>query len=294
MADFKEGFNWDIKQSPIFDANGNVISGYKEISRKGIESAADDGLIAVMKNSFNPISTEVFIESVETIAKNIGGEIAGYTDWGNGSTMGSARQVITAQIKLSDALSIGGSKIEGYLTIGTGFDGKRSFYVGHTNEYLRCSNQFGSIITDMTARLTKNVMFKVKDIIDHIETYTNYEKSLYETFERFQNVKIDERLIQECIGRVAGLTVEERLLSVKERHDELSSQKLNKMDEIAASVRGEVAELGDNAWALFNGVTHYTTHVLNSRTQESFGNLFGAKNTANQAAFDFGVELLEA
>jgi hypothetical protein len=208
--------------------------------------------------------------------------------------MGAVRQIITAQIKLSDALSIGGSKIEGYLTIGTGFDGKKSFYVGHTNEYLRCSNQFGSIITDMTARLTKNVMFKVRDIIDHIETYTNYEKNLYETFERFQDVKIDERLIQECIGRVAGLTVEERLMTMKQRHEEVTSQKLNKIDEISASVRGEIAELGDNAWALFNGITHYSTHVLNSRTQESFGNLFGQKSIANQKAFDFASELLEA
>jgi hypothetical protein len=294
MADFKNGFDWDIKQTPIYDQHGNVINGYKEVSREGIDNSDNDGTIAVMKKSYNPITTEKFTELVETIAKNIGADIAGYTDWSNGSTMGKSRQVVTAQIKLSEALSIAGSKIEGYLTIGTGFDGQRSFYVGHTNEYLRCSNQFGSIITEMTARLTKNVLLKVDDIVKNIEIYTQYEKNLYETFKRFQDVKIDERLIQECIGRVAGLTVEERLMPMKQRHEEVTSQKLNKIDEISASVRGEVAELGDNAWALFNGITHYTTHVLNARTQESFGNIFGAKNTANQKAFDFASELLEA
>jgi len=33
---------------------------------------------------------------------------------------------------------------------------------------------------------------------------------------------------------------------------------------------------------------------MNSRTQESFGNLFGAKQAANQKAYDFGMELIEA
>ena len=290
MGNFKTAFDWDIEQTPIYDMHGNVINGYEEVSRKGIDDTDNDGTIAVMKKSYTPITTSQFTEFVETIAKNIGADIAGYTDWSNGKR---GRQVITAQMQLTEALSIAGSKIEGYLTIGTGFDGSKSFYVGHTNEYLRCTNQWGSIIATMTARLTKNVLLRVEDIIENISLYTEYEKELYANFIKFQDVRINEKLIQECIGRVAGLTNEERAMTMKERHELVTSQKLNKFDEISASVRGEVAELGDNAWALFNGITHYTTHVLSSRTEESFGNLFGAKNTANQTAYDFALELLE-
>jgi len=287
---FNNGFNWDIKQNPIIDQEtGLIIPGNKVIKRDD-----DDSIISVMKSTYNPITTAGFTDIVENIAKSIGAEVAGYTDWGSGNTMGRARQVITAQILLTEALSIAGSKIQGYLTIGTGFDGSRSFYVGHTNEYLRCENQWGSIITNMTARLTKNVLGKVDEIVNNIQLYTEYEKELYKHFNEFQKVKIDERLIQECIGRIAGLTEEERAMTIKQRHEEVTSQKLNKIDEISASVRGEVADLGNNAWALFNGVTHYTTHVLNVRTTESFGNLFGAKNTANQKAYEFGLELLDA
>lgn len=294
MENFKNAFDWDIEQTPIYDMHGNVINGYKEVKRKGIDSDDNDGTIAVMKKSYTPITTKTFTQIVEEIAASIGAGVAGYTDWSNGETMGRSRQVITAQIQLSEALSIAGSKIQGYLTIGTGFDGNRSFYVGHTNQYLRCSNQWGSIITELTARLTKNVLLRVEDIVKNIEIYTEYERKLYEQFEQFQKVKIDESIIQECIARVVKLSDEERAMTAKERQEELSSQKLNKMDEIAASLRTEVAELGNNAWALFNGVTHYTTHVMNSRTQESFGNLFGEKNTANQKAYNYAVELLEA
>lgn len=291
MENFKNAFDWDIEKREIVDINGKVISGYNEIYRKGNEGDDNNGTIAVMKKSYNPITTAKFTDIVEEIAGSIGAEVAGYTDW---SVKGRGRQVITAQILLTEALAIAGSKIQGYLTIGTGFDGNRSFYVGHTNQYLRCSNQWGSIITELTARLTKNVLLKVDDIVENIEIYTEYEKKLYEQFKQFQKVKIDESIIQECIDRIAGLTDEEKVLSAKERMEELSSQKLNKMDEIAASIRTEVAELGHNAWGMFNGVTHYTTHVMSSRTQESFGNLFGAKNTANQKAYQLGLELLES
>jgi len=288
--DFNKGFSWDIKQNPIIDQEtGLIIPGNKVIKRDD-----DNSVISVMKNSFTPITTSKFTEIVEEIAQNIGAEIAGYTDWGNGTTMGSSRQVITAQIKLTEALSIAGSKIQGYLTIGTGFDGNRSFYVGHTNQYLRCSNQWGSIITELTARLTKNVSNRVDEIIKNISLYTDYEQKIYENFRKFEKVKIDERIIQECIARIAGLSEEERAMTLAEREEELSTQKVNKMIDIEASLRGEVSDLGSNAWALFNGVTHYTTHVMKARTNESFGNLFGAKNTANQQAYDYALELLES
>jgi len=290
MENFKNAFDWDIEKREILDIHGNPIRGYSEIYRKGNEDEDNDGTIAVMKKSYTPITTAQFTDIVENIAGSIGADIAGYTDWSVGAR---GREVITAQILLSEALSIAGSKIQGYLTIGTGFDGQRSFYVGHTNQYLRCKNQWGSIITELTARLTKNVLTKVEEIVKNIELYTEYERKLYEHFKQFQKVKIDESIIQECIARIAKLTDEEKAMSLKEREKELSSQKLNKIDEIAASMRTEVAELGHNAWGMFNGVTQYTTHVMTSRTQESFGNLFGEKNTANQAAYEFALELLQ-
>jgi len=291
MEKFKNAFDWDIEKRQILDMHGNPIKGYNEIYRKGNDGDDNNETIAVMKKSYNPITTANFTNIVEEIASRIGAQVAGYTDW---SVKGRGRQVITAQILLTDALAIAGSKVQGYLTIGTGFDGNRSFYVGHTSEYLRCSNQWGSIITDLTARLTKNVLLKVDDIVENIQLYTEYEAELYKHFEQFQKVKIDESIIQECIARIAGLTDEEKALSLKERQEEISSQKLNKMDEIAASIRTEVAELGHNAWGMFNGVTHYTTHVMSSRTQESFGNLFGTKAVANQKVYDLGMELLKA
>lgn len=290
MSDFKKGFEWDIEQRSIRDVNGEVIKGYKQIIRTD-----NDYSIAVMQESFTPMTTTEFMNTVETIASKIGADIAGYQDWGNGTTMGRHEHVITAQLKITDPLSIAGSKIEGYLTIGVGFDGGRSFYIGHTNEYLRCTNQWGRIVTDFKSRLTKNNMLRVDQIVKDIEFYREYERNLYKEFQQFEKVKIGEDVIQECIARIAKLTVEERAMTLEERLDpkNFSKQKLNKMDEIAASLRTECAEVGQNAWGMFNGITHYTTHVMSARKGDLFGNLFGAKSVANQSVYEYCKELAQ-
>jgi hypothetical protein len=54
-----------------------------------------------------------------------------------------------------------------------------------------------------------------------------------------------------------------------------------------------MGELGNNAWGLFNGVTYYTTHVMKSRGSNEMSTMFGAKNTANQIAYNLGLELIK-
>jgi hypothetical protein len=281
MENFKNAFDWDIKQAPIYDAQGNVIKGYKEITRDD-----DDSTIAVMKNSFTPMTTQQFVGVAEEVAGIIGCDIVGYEDWKNGDNMGKRKHIVTAQLKLSEPFSISGSKMEGYLTLGVGFDGNRSFYIGSSQNYLRCANQFGNIIKDFTSRLTVNNMVRVQDIIKNIETYREYEAKLYENLSKFREVKIDEKLMQECLARLVKLSDEERI-----DKSIISTQKLNKMDEIMASVRTECSELGYNAFGIFNSVTHFSTHVMSSRSEDYFGNMFGAKGEFNKTGYNFCLEV---
>jgi hypothetical protein len=284
-------FTWDIQESGILDINGNPIKGYKQITRD------DDGSsIAVMKSSFTPMTTQEFSNTAYDVAQQVGGVIKGFKDWNTTDkeiNRGAAAPVVTCQIEISEPLEIAGSKIEGFLTLGVGFDGGRSFFIGHTNSYLRCTNEFSSIVKDFTSRLTKNHMVRVKDIINSVGAYRHYEQKLYENFVKFQSVKVDEKIVQECVARLLSLTDEERAMSSRELEKELPAIKLNKRDDILASIRTEMGELGNNAWGLFNGVTYYTTHVMKSRGSNEMSTMFGAKNTANQIAYNLGLELIK-
>jgi len=277
----KNAFDWDIEKTEIVDIHGNVISGYNNITRNDT-----GGTISVMKNSYHPMTTQQFTDTAEEVAAMIGGKVNEYEDWETSTKMGAAKPVVTAQIELSNPLEIAGSKVEGFLTLGVGFDGSRSFFIGHTNNYLRCSNEFAYIVKDFTSRLTKNNMIRVEDIIKNITLYKEYEDKLYDNFKKFQDVKIDEKLVNECVARLVKMTDEERL-----DHDAMSTQKHNKMHDMLASIRPECAELGNNAWGLFNGVTYYTTHVYESSAHREYNTLFGSRKEMNHKAYDFCKEI---
>ena len=166
------------------------------------------------------------------------------------------------------------------------FDGTSSFKIGHANEYLRCSNQFGSIVTEFKSRSTKNNLFRIEDIISKISLYTEYEANLYESFQRFQDVKIDKSLIKDCVDKLANVTDEEKL-----DRSLISTQKYNKICDINSAMYGECEELGFNAWGLFNGATMYTSNIMKSKGNDNFGNMFGTKGKINQTAYNFCLEL---
>ena len=68
-------FNWDIRETGILDINGNPIKGYKQITRD------DDGSsIAVMKDSFKPMTTQQFSDVAHEVAEKIGGKIGQFNN----------------------------------------------------------------------------------------------------------------------------------------------------------------------------------------------------------------------
>ena len=283
-------FSWDIKETPILDINGDPIKGYKNITRDN-----DNKTVAVMKDSFVPMTTQMFTDTANEVASRLGGTIKSFDDWFPGSSTknaGKGKNVITCQIEVSEPVMISGSRVDGILTLGVGFDGSRSFFIGHTNNYLRCTNQFATIIDNFKSRLTKNNSIRIEDVLNRVEIYREFEKQLYVNYNKMMGVKVDERLIQECVARLIKMTDEERLMTEKERLANMSTQKLNKRDELMASLRGEMHDVGNNAWGLLNGVTHYTTHVMKS--SGDCGSLFGAKQEANMIAYNFGLELMNA
>lgn len=115
----------------------------------------------------------------------------------------------------------------------------------------------------------------------------NMNKNFMRILKKFQEVKIDEKIIDEAVARLMKLSGEERV-----DKNLISTQKLNKIDDFMASVRTECSDLGYNAFALFNSCTHYTTHVMKS-TNENFGNIFGAKGEFNQVGYDFCLEVAD-
>jgi hypothetical protein len=105
--------------------------------------------------------------------------------------------------------------------------------------------------------------------------------------EQLSWVKIDDSIKDALVERLTRMNDEEKL------GNEVSTRKRNIITNLNSSIDRECADLGDNAFGLFNGITHYTTHIKNLKNA-IFGNPFGSANELNQTAFKFCTELINA
>lgn len=264
--------NWEIEKLPIYNEKGNIISGYNEIRR--INPNDTQKVLSVMKQSYHPMPINHFKSIVDRICNETEMELSGYSEFKEGL-------IITAQLKSDRPFYIKDSKMEGYLTIGTGFDGSKSFFIGHTSEYLRCQNQFGRIIKSFVSKLTKNSLMRIEEVVEELTVFNAFEKNLYQSFEKMISVEVDENLVKSCIERLVKLTTEEKL-----DNSLISPQKYHKMIGLRDCIIEECSELGNNAFGMFNGVTKYTTHKMETRNDDVFGNILTSKNELNNSMYD--------
>ena len=77
-----------------------------------------------------------------------------------------------------------------------------------------------------------------------------------------------------------------RLIIGQAERDIFSGQEMK----LRASIDREIDYFGKNAWGLFNGITHYTSNVINNGNN-SFGNVSGESQRINKIAMDYLISL---
>ena len=122
---------------------------------------------------------------------------------------------------------------------------------------------------------------KIDQLLRYFETFLKERQHLFGQMQRMAEVKIDDSLKEALIQRLTRMSEEERLGTA-----ELSTRKLNIVNDLWKSVDKECLALGDNLFGLFNGVTHYTTHVRQAK-ETTFGNAFGTLSRINNEAYQF-------
>ena len=269
-----ETLEWDIIEKPIFSNNKQII-GYK-----GIFRSDNDKLLNVAKASYTPTRNEKLIEITEKLNEITGFPIENYYDVDGGKK-------ILAFLKCTESIQVCGYEFKDYLMIGNSFDGSTGFFIGNSSMMVRCENRFSKNFRQLQVNHTKNNSLRVDGLVQYFDMFMNQRKRLFENMERFSEVKIDDSIKKALVERLTRMNDEEKL------GNELSTRKTNIISNINYSIDRECADLGDNAFGLFNGITHYTTHIKNSKNN-AFGNPFGSLNELNQTAFKFCNELVNA
>lgn len=277
--------NWEISEQPVYTGSPlhTVYDGTTQHNIKIVEGVKalvrDDNkdVLSIKKDSYNPLTNARFMEIAEFIKQYSGFELSGYQEYKNGA------KVLGYLKNTSDVQKIGGHVIEDYMLIGNSFDGSTSFFSGCVTELLRCTNQFGRINQVSRIRHTLGNEGKINELLEQIEQHFASRSYMYNSFNRMGEKIVSDELFEKALNYILEIDV----------NTEISTRKANQKDLLTSCISTESRALGKNVWGLFNGVTWYTTHELNSKEKVK-GNIFGTPYKINERAFEFCNSLVTA
>lgn len=254
--------SWDIGLKPVF-VEGNTLPDYQSIVRN------DNGnVLSLTKKTYHPATNEKFIEVVSRIHEFTGFEVEGYSVFHGG------RKVL-AFLKNQEKMRIGDFDSDNYMVVGNSFDRSTGFFTGISSVVIRRTNQFSQLQTTRTIRHNQQINMKLDELVRFYKDYMKQEQQLKEIFEVWNRRSVDTSTVEAFV---------EHVLEVPKEN--VSTVKQNRKASLFDSINTEMAAMGGTTYGLFNGLTHYTSHVVKS-SGKMFGNALGHSYRLNERGFRF-------
>lgn len=253
---------WDIDLKPVV-VEGNVLPDYQSVVRN------DNGhVLSLTKKTYHPATNEKFQEVVSRVHEFTGFDVEGYSVFHGG------RKVL-AFLKNNEKMRVGDFDSNNYMVIGNSFDRSTGFFTGISNVVIRCTNQFGRLQTTRTIRHNKQINMKLDELVRFYKNYVDQEQQLKEVFKIWNQKFADTPTVEAFVDHVLEIPKENA-----------SAIKVNSKASLFHSINTEMDAMGNTAYGLFNGLTHYTSHVVKS-SNKMFGNVLGHPYRLNERGFSF-------
>jgi len=264
LNEFDPSLDWEVMQNPIFDKNGNEVKGHKILT-----NSQTGGVLQVCKETYTPTTNGQFTEAVDLIQQYTGFELTGYASFKGGSK-------VMAYLKNTDPKSPLGLKLNEHFVLGNSHDGSTAFFMGITTNIFRCGNMFSQ--QNMRAKVyhRSDQAQRIKNAVETIDLYYDQQKNLYTHWEDLANTKA-------LPGDPA--TVIDTLLDIptQDVNQSISTRKQNIRRDMFNAMTREVQDLGGNMFAVFNGITRYTSNIMQQKNP-LYGNPFGRAGDLNKKA----------
>lgn len=264
-------FSWEVVEKPIFLGNGIPVPNHKVLQR------SDNGMVLnVCKESYTPTRNELFASFVYKLQQITGYNIKSFDEFQDGKK-------VLAFLEAPETY-INGFKMENFIAVGNAHDSSKAFFVANTNHMIRCQNQFSYLNNrGMKAFHTTSNADQIRQIENSIHLYDQNQESLMAGFKAMNERGADGDRTENFVRHMFDLDND---VTFKNAEEKLSGRKLNQISDMLEAIEIEASDLGPTDYALFNGVTRWTTHT---RTQKNktFGNLFGANAQLNEKALTF-------
>lgn len=266
LESLPKSLDFEVEPAPIFDMEGNIISGFKSIVR------TDNGqVLHVGGRQYKPLQNSEFEDLANRFAEIAGNRLLGF------ETLKGGKQV-NAYITSGDSFRVG-EQVNNFTILTNTHDGSSPF-TGGIGEFIpRCSNGISVYAQQYSARIKHNheITQRAALLPLYFESVEKQRQSFYEYCEQLAYVRMNERQKQEALAQLFNITQSRELLPVRTQ---------NRLAEVEHSLAREMNHYGNTAYGFLQGITHYTSNVLKTRERQ----LIPTTNTAadlNKSAFNY-------
>ena len=256
------------------------IEGYNAPKSFGIYKESGGNALGVTGDVFIPTQPSLILDSLLDCSVDL--EKLEYHEMKGGSKV--RFQIPLKSIEFKNARKVG-DVTDVSLCIQTGFDGltKTSLYL-YTHRLI-CTNGAKASNTEFQASFKNTIgnQGKVVGLCNDVSKAVMQLDGLKDLYKALDKVEVNQGIVNEYLKKVADLDIH--------KSEEWSSRKRNIYDAINESIALEFGRTGATLFGLYNGITHYTNHVVTGHENTDF--VFvdnGAK--LNDRALSFVSELV--
>lgn len=248
--------NWKVRKEPI-----QTVSGIEIPEKVAIIREDTNKLLGIHSPNYPVLQNEQLLEILFRISSQ-----TGLVLHSGGCFRGGEN--VWFQLKSND-LVLPNDRIKGYLSGLNSFDGKHSLALGHSSKTVSCQNTYFAVYRDVETRLrhSLNMFSRIDAILFKVDELLREEQKSFETIKRMTEFQMDAATKTLVTNYLFDIKKEDKIA-------DLSTYKKNRMERFDFDLATEVATKGDTMWALFSGVTRYTTHSM-KKGDNSEAKIFG-------------------
>lgn len=260
-AILRGGLGWKIIETPIFNANGETIDGYKGIVREDTKE-----LLQIAKKGYTPIqNVECFqIFDALTATGQAKYEVVG-------SLQGGRKIWILARIPSLDFGVKGKDDIQAYLLLTTSHDGSLSLQVFETPVRVVCWNTLSCALRGKE----KGQVGYFKHTVNYRARVDQVKLILDKTIQYYKQFKeVSEAMAQKQMDQLAVDSFLHGLFDTTDKKDEdISTRTKNQKDELEKlfvhGLGNQQEGIRGSNWAMYNAVTQYVDHERSTKGDKS-------------------------
>lgn len=275
------GLNWEVKKEPLFHGTGKETDFYGIFKYDQADYRTPSKCFGTVKDRYRPFQNW---ELADTIVRATDG-IGIVTNKGGQLSGGSK---VFLQAELPDEY-VGKSDVKRWVTVLNSHDGSSSIGFGSTNMVVVCQNTFHRAFKDTQKfRHTESAKERIETAVRQFQQTIAEDKRMFDTFKRMSELRPDESIVQAVINKLFSVDVNNT------KRDDISTRKVNQLQQFAQAYNTERDLEGDTVWGLFNAVTRYTNHIAapdNHRKNEYL--MTGTGFDLNNTAYDTIVKWLD-